>query len=259
MAKQPNWTKEEKEYLIENWGTKSVKAIAKTLGRSETAVVIKSQRYGLGTFLDSGDYVTLNQLMNALGINNGASYTVELWKRLGIPIMNKRVRNSTFKVIKIEKFWKWAEANKARLDFSKLPKNMLGEEPEWVEQKRKQDSIKRAKASKSVNNIQWTKYEDNYLLSLLQAYKYTTNEIAERLGRSEGAIIRRISELNIKYRPLRNSPHTPWNNDEYKLLQELIYSGGNYTSIRAEILQKKLYEDWYTEYGELNSLTRYAF
>jgi hypothetical protein len=145
------------------------------------------------------------------------------------------VRNCSFKVIKIDRFWKWAKENQARLDFSEFPKNLLGHEPDWVEDKRKHDQIRSYAISKSAKSIKWTDYEDNLLLSLLKSYKYTTNEIAERLCRSEGAVIRRISDLGIKYRPLRNSPHTAWTINEIQVLCSMIENGGNYTSIRREI------------------------
>lgn len=53
-----NWSHIDESYLEEKWGTISVKGIAKKLNRTENAVVLKSQRMGLGAFLDAGDYVT---------------------------------------------------------------------------------------------------------------------------------------------------------------------------------------------------------
>ena len=37
-----NWTKQEEEYLIENWGTISVPTLAKNLRRSENAIIVKN-------------------------------------------------------------------------------------------------------------------------------------------------------------------------------------------------------------------------
>lgn len=63
---KPNWTPEEKAYLEENWGRISIGTIAKNLGRSENAILIKACRFGLGPYLESGEYITLNQLLIAL-------------------------------------------------------------------------------------------------------------------------------------------------------------------------------------------------
>ena len=255
MGIKPNWKENEIEYLVDNWGIKNIKSISKELNRSENAIIVKARKMKLGAFLDSGDYVTLNQLMNALGITNGSSYTINLWiKELGLPVRRKKVRNNSFKIIKIDKFWKWAKDNQTRLDFSKFPKNLLGEEPPWVEEKRKQDIIRCLKIEKSAKSIPWTSYDDNYLLDLLKSYKYTTDEIAEKLNRSQGAVVRRISELKIKYRPLRNSQHNPWKEQELKEIQQMIMGGGNYITMRERIdrhsekaIRGMVYRIWKTE------------
>lgn len=42
------WTQAEENYLQEAWGKTSLKSIAKHLGRSENAVIVRIQRLGLG-------------------------------------------------------------------------------------------------------------------------------------------------------------------------------------------------------------------
>lgn len=61
--KKKKWSKEDEEYLCDNWGIKSLKTICKTLGRSENAVIVRARRLGCGAFLDAGLYITYNQLM----------------------------------------------------------------------------------------------------------------------------------------------------------------------------------------------------
>ena len=61
--KKKQWTPEEEAYLSDSWGTKSIKTLAKNLGRSEQSVIVRAQRLGCGPFLDSGDYIALNQLI----------------------------------------------------------------------------------------------------------------------------------------------------------------------------------------------------
>lgn len=68
------WKPEELEYLQDQWGYSSVKAIAKALGRSENAINIKAFKLKLGAHLDSGQYLSLNQLLLAVGITGGNSY-----------------------------------------------------------------------------------------------------------------------------------------------------------------------------------------
>ena len=140
MGLRRNWTKQEEEYLIENWGTLSVGTIAKNLNRSENAVIVRKCRLGLGSFLESGEYITWNQLHIALGIGTADVYKMISWVRnRGFPIHTKRVNNNSFKVVYLDEWWVWAEKNRDFLDFSKFEENLLGKEPQWVKEKRRHD------------------------------------------------------------------------------------------------------------------------
>ena len=90
---QKTWTPEEERYLEDHWGTVSIPGIAKKLERTVSAIKVRAERLGLGGVLDSGDYVTFNQLMLALTDNaQSYSYQMESWvRRRGFPIHTKRV------------------------------------------------------------------------------------------------------------------------------------------------------------------------
>ncbi len=226
------WTQEEYDYLQEKWGTISLQSIARYLDRSENAIRIKVQRLGLGPFLEGGEYVSWNQLLIALGIQGGRRYKDISWiKNRGCPIKIKRVNNCSFKIIYLTEFWEWAEHNQDFLDFSKFEENMLGEEPEWVKNKRKMDY------KKSIHYIKtpWTTIEDKRLEKLVNDYKYTYSEISKMMRRTEGAIQRRCIDLKLKGRPLRESPHNKWEEWQFDKLDELIDSGFTYEFIADEI------------------------
>ena len=78
---QKTWTPEELQYLEDHWGTVSIPGIAKKLGRTVNAIKVRVARMGLGGMLNSGDYVTFNQLMREL-TDNGQSYSYQM-KKLG--------------------------------------------------------------------------------------------------------------------------------------------------------------------------------
>lgn len=140
MGKQRNWTKEELDYLQDNWGAVSVETIAARLNRSIEAIKIKKDRLGLGAFLDSGEYVTFNQLLKALGITGGSGYLMTSWvKNRGFPIKYKKVLKNKFKVVYLKDFWKWAEKNRSMINWSKVEIGILGEEPPWVLTQRRTD------------------------------------------------------------------------------------------------------------------------
>jgi hypothetical protein len=244
------WTKEEEQYLEENWGTISVRTLAKNLGRSEHAVNVRRQRLGLGAFLNNGDYITFNQLKCAIGIGGGTGYMNISWiKNRGFPVHTKRVKQNSFKIVYLDEWWKWAEQNKDLLDFSKFEENVLGKEPAWAKEKRRLDILKNQKYI----TTPWTKAEDDKLIRLVKQQKYTYLELAKLLRRTDGAITRRLNDFGISERPIRESPHNCWTDNDLYQLGELIKAGYSYPII-AEHLNKsakacrgKVYNTYLTE------------
>lgn len=232
MGLNRNWTKQEEEYLVENWGTLSVGTIAKNLNRSENAVVVRKCRLGLGAFLESGEYITWNQLHIALGIGTCDSYKMISWVRnRDFPIHNKRVNNNSFKVVYLDEWWEWAEKNRDLLDFSKFEENLLGEEPQWVKEKRRHDVEKKHKYI----TTPWTKTEDDKLRFLVAKQKYSYDDLSKMLRRTNGAIQRRLCDLGVRDRPIKADNHTRWTDDDFYRLGELIKSGYGYDLISEEI------------------------
>ena len=230
--KNTKWTKEEEQYLQDNWGTLSVKTLAKNLGRSENAINVRKHRLGLGSFLENGDYITFNQLKCAIGIGGGTGYMNISWIRnRNFPIHTKRVNQNSFKIVYLDEWWKWAEKNKDLLDFSKFKENVLGEEPEWVKIKRKHDVEKNQKYICTP----WTKAEDSRLIHLVQKQKYTYAELSTMLRRTNGAIQRRLCDLGVPDRPIKADNHTLWTDAELDQLGYLIKLGYGYDLIADEI------------------------
>ncbi len=232
MGQARNWTSEELLYLSDSWGNKSLKTICEKLDRTENAIHVKVQRMGLGPFLDSGEYITWNQLLKAVGSTGGSGYKIKSWvENRGFPLKKKKVNNCSCKVVYLDDFWKWAENHKDFLDFSKFEENILGLEPEWVKDKRKHDIIRNRKYI----TTPWTKSEDSQLIYLLQQYKYTYDDLSKMLRRTNGAIQRRVCDLGIKERPIKAYNHTKWTDNDYKLLGDLIKSGYGYDLIAEKI------------------------
>ena len=71
------WSSEELSYLEEHWGIVSIVSIAKKLNRTENAIIVKAQRLGLGPALQSGDYITFNQLVQTLLGHQSDSYQLQ--------------------------------------------------------------------------------------------------------------------------------------------------------------------------------------
>lgn len=229
MGKGKNWTREEEEQLAEEWGMYSADTIAKRLGRTRDAVIVRVARLGLGAHLENSAMISFNVLIKELGFSGGYEWQLQKFTEAGLKIHMQRVKDCSFRMVDIDEFWEFAEKNKHLIDFSRLEENALGAEPAWVKAKRTED-FKR-KCVVKPHNAKWTEAEDKELLRLLRTYRYTYPEIADRLRRSEGAIQRRVNDLGIKERPLKADNHTLWTEEQIQTLCQMIKDGSNYESM----------------------------
>jgi hypothetical protein len=235
MGMGRKWTKEDETYLSDNWGHISVPGLCKKLNRSKNAIMVRVQRLGLPSFLESGEYITLSQLIIAVtGSMTNYSYKITSWvKNRGLPVHDKRNNQCTWRVIYIDEFWKWAEKNRSFIDFSKMEPNILGKEPAWVAPQRSQDSISNVNYRKDP----WTPKDDALLKEYLKQFKYGYAELSRMLGRSAGAIQRRICDLKLKERPLKADNHIAWEEWHFQTLADMIRSGYSYGAI-GEVIGK---------------------
>lgn len=150
------------------------------------------------------------------------------WIENGLPIKKHLVKNSRFKVIDIDDFWKWAEQNKDIVNFSQMEENVLGKEPEWVKQKRRIDIREKFKKTP------WTPTEDKKLIQLLDKYEYTYDDLCKALNRTEGAIKRRIITLGLTQRPIRNYDRH-WTEEETEKLLVMKSKGHCWEEIGREL------------------------
>ena len=236
MGQARNWTNEEYAILRNFWGSKSIPAIAEQLGRSPNAIRIKADRLDLGPVLESGDYITLNQLVIAVtGNSKSYSYHMKSWvQNRGLPVHTKKVERCSFRVVYIDEFWKWAKENRSFIDFSKFEPFSLGEEPEWVAEQRKKDY----QSFRLQRKDPWTPLEDEQLKQLLAKQKYGYSELSKLLHRSAGAIQRRCTDLGLKARPVRADNHgdaAKWTDEQFEFLAEGIKNGDGYMLIAEKI------------------------
>lgn len=215
-----HWTQQEVAYLENAWGECMIPTIAAKLGRTIVAVKLKAGKIGLGRHLHCGEEITFCQLLHALGQYNNYSQHKISWVKHGFPMKYKRSIQKRFMVVNLDAFWRWAEQHKNLLDFSGFEENMLGKEPTWVSEKRRADI-----AAKAFKKTPWTVTEDQFLILLLNQYKYGYKEISEKLCRTEGAIKRRMTDLGLKQRPVRADNHIPWPVGDIETVKSLAGQG----------------------------------
>ena len=108
-----------------------------------------------------------------------------------LPYKMTRARTRNFIGIDVLAFWKWAEQNKELLNFSKIPRNTLIPEPDWVKKQKRYDYSNRPKHE----NKKWTEEEDARLWYMFYEEGRTQQEIGQLIGRSRHGVQRRLNRL----------------------------------------------------------------
>lgn len=226
-----NWSKEELDYLQENWGSVSIKGISNKLGRSINAVKCRAFRLGLTDTRLHFDGITINQLMVALDKTYSA---VNSWiNNYGMPVRKKLfAKEMRVKVISYEDFWKWAESHKELLNFAKMEPGTLGPEPGWMKLKRQADHMRSQKTKQAVP---WTPKDDQQLVQLVQLEGMTYPRLAKHFNRSESAIKRRLHDLGVKFRPERLNNLIKYTPKQVERLVEMARAGYAYETIAQEL------------------------
>lgn len=230
MGRGRLWKQVDVDYLTDNWGDIPIPCIAKKLNRSIEGIVLKAHKIGLKRSYHSGtDYITVFQLAKALGRKGAYTEYYQKLQKAGCPIKKKLMINKKVRIIKLKEFWKWAEKHKNLVNFSKIEEWALGEEPAWVAERRKIDFYEKPKMPRV-----WTADDKKYLIFLLKQYKYTYDEIAVKLNRTERAVIRMIAELDLKIWPVRREARF-WTLEEITKARAMVDKGYSYETIGKEL------------------------
>lgn len=225
------WVYDEIKYLKNHWGEMSIKSIANKLQRKPIAIQQKAQEIGLKRLTDYGEYITFNQLLILLNKTTYLKYNKKLLNA-GFPLKQMTIINKKIKIVYMSEFWKWLENNKHILDLRYTEKGDLGIEPDWVEIKRQAD-----KRAAEYTTEKWSAADDEKLKRLLNSYSYGYREISIMLKRTEGAIKRRMQDLNIIQRPLKADNHNFWQPEEIAKVKDL-YLKGFKSQIIAEYINR---------------------
>ena len=226
-----HWTKEEMTYLEEKWGKISMPGLKKKLNRSQASIMCKARKMKLGRFLWADEYLTFNLLLKELGINSYSYKQISWIKNRQFPVKFKKVNKNIWRIVYVEDFWRWAEKNRHFINWIRVKKNILGKEPEWLLEIRKNQSEER----RMLRKTPWTKQEDKELKRLIEMHKYTYIELSEILQRSSGAIQRRLLDLEIKARPVKADNHIKYTSEEKENIHQSILKNRTYEQISREI------------------------
>ena len=169
------WTEKEIHYLEKNYEKKSSRDIACKLRRSINSVRRKAQSLNLNTFASEDIHVkTMAACFDC------DSRVINRWIDHGLPCRAIKKGKTTFKLISVDKFWKWAENHKDLIPWQKYERLSLLPEPKWLDETIKSYEFKN-------NRKPITTSEINRVVRLKNQGK-THKEIAEELERTPEAI-----------------------------------------------------------------------
>ena len=135
------WTTEEEELLSDLWGDKPIEYIARVLNRTEISLVNRAFVLGLGSQIENNyDGLTIPEISNLFLV--GTITILTSWVVLGLKIHTRKISNNkSYKYVTINELFEFLERNQNIWDSRVLEKNILGKEPEWLQEKRKRDKL----------------------------------------------------------------------------------------------------------------------
>lgn len=220
MAKR--WTTDEIDYLKDKYGVTSDGVIAEHLNKSISAVSCKAQKLSLRK-KDALSYLTVSDFCTYANISRS---TVDYWiSNCELPTR----KFSKYRKINIERFWKWAEQNKGRIDWNDFPYFSMGKEPKWVEIARKNNVARTDKRRR------WTSWEIAELKRMLKADKYTYSDISKRINRNHAAIKRKIYDLRLDNTPITTNKKNKYSETDIKIAITLLEKGVSLSAAAQKI------------------------
>jgi hypothetical protein len=151
IVNRKKWTKEEEEILSDLWGTYSIDYIAKKLSRSASSITNRVFKLGLGSVIANNyDGLTIQEICDLF--NKDRNIVSVTWEALGLKFIEKKIsKTSSYKIVPITDLLKFLEIHQNIWDSRTLENNILGKEPKWLLEKRKQDYLMGKEKIKKIN------------------------------------------------------------------------------------------------------------
>lgn len=179
------WAVEELRYLEDNCDSRSTRAMAKYLGRSENAIRLKCSRLGYQMLKNSTDMLSSNALAEIMGVDNR---TIAYWHRNGL----KYRRLSGIQMHQQEVVVKWLKEHQDM--WSSLRGDMyLVQGKKWFKEKREKDL-----QSNLDNHLKnWSSLQEQRLV-YLKRKGYSRRQLAGEFKKTPAAIRNKLHELRTR-------------------------------------------------------------
>lgn len=185
------WSEEDKETLRDLWGEKTAPAIAQILGRSVQSVRNMYQKLKLPGQKEAGSIMSARAVALLMGVCHRT--VIAHWIPKGLRARRKALGESSQKttIILFDDLLQWLRTHQDLWDSRRVELYALGVEYPWLQEKRQRDQ---EHPPEGIHRKAWTGQEDDRI-RYLRKKEWTAREIAEDLGRSEGAVYQRMCRM----------------------------------------------------------------
>lgn len=192
MGRNRGYSKEEKDYIFDNWGNVSLREMAgKMKQRTPKGIVEKAKRLKLRGISKSGESMTISQISKLLGVDRKT--IKNKWAGAGLKVRQRILKNKKiYLLVKYNDLLEWLEKNPSLWDSRKLGFYALSVEPDWLVDKRNRDNNSRDRVYQ-----RYTDKEDDQIWHLY-VKGYSPVQIAELTGRSKFSVERRLERIRNK-------------------------------------------------------------
>ncbi len=210
LKEKRKWTAAEERKLQDRWGEEAIEKIARRLDRTVVSVRVKAIRMKLGPMREGSlDKIRVAVIANILGVSERK--VTGSWVLAGLRLKKQKITSKHFFLYaSLGDLVKFLKENQTLWDSRSVEKYILGGEPEWLKQKRRQDLIEPPSFFR-----RWTDAErETAKTMLLEGYNY--DEIGVRIKRTKEAVSNELNKMRLAYRLKRF-----WKGEELKKLNEL--------------------------------------
>lgn len=185
------WTADDKDYLRRYYGRVALASVARNLHRDEESVVQQAHKMRLGAVYGSSEDIPLADFIRATGISRDRILGT-LVPRDGFPLVRRcyGLRRKYY-FVDFERILPWMEAHQDLFDASRVEDGFFVEPP-WLREKRRRDLDDNSYLSWDVRRSYWSEREVSTAWTLYGLGR-SVEEIAERVGRSPGAVAARLA------------------------------------------------------------------
>ena len=182
--KRIHWTNDMEEFLEDKWGIWSVKRLAKHFNTTECAITNKAERLKLGGAYSQ--YLSTTDIANMFGIARRTVLNYWILK-YGLKASSNPLKTQKIYRVKHEDLIKFLKDNPDKYTTNNLELYALGEEYDWLIEKRKYDKENYVKTG------EWSMQEINNMNKWYEEEGIGLKEIAKRLNRTYLSVRRQRS------------------------------------------------------------------